>query len=372
MKDYLRADMIRLVKSGDAFFREVIDLIRSAESSIHLQTYIFSNDKTGTTVANELGRAAKKGVKVFLLMDAFGSKELPGSLFEALMRKGVFVRKFSPLFSGESIYLGRRLHHKILVVDGTRAIVGGINIAEKYRGSRGEKAWLDYAVFIEGACCKYLHELCDKIFKKKDFKERTLKPIQNSRGPLIRFRRNDWIRGRNEIHKSYREALLVAGKSITIVASYFLPGLRFRKLLKKASARGVKVRIILAGRSDLTIVRLAERYLYRELHRTGAQIYEWQDSVMHGKTTIIDDEWVSVGSYNINHLSHYRSIELNVDIQDRPLASELNWDLENSVLTKSILITAMDLPARIGVIEHLKTMFAYYFLRMVWRLLVSR
>ena len=337
MNHYSKVDEVRLVLSGTDYFDELKKLIDSSKETLHLHTYIFEADPTGMQIINAFKKAALRNVSVFILADAFGSNSFPGRLVKELDQTGIKFRFFSPLFSTESIYFGRRLHHKIAVADKTIALVGGLNIADKYNAAGQNAPWLDYAVLIRGKACKYLHNLCESIFNKQ-----TLRivgslnghiqelPHSNNTG-LIRFRRNDWIKGKNEIYKSYIEALISAERSIVIVASYFLPGNKFRKLLADAAKRGVDITIILAGTSDISSAKMAEKYLYDFFIRNNIKIYEWKNSVLHAKAMMIDQKWSTVGSYNLNFLSHYISIELNIDIKDPGFISQFSAHIDHII-----------------------------------------
>ncbi|MGZ4034537.1 MAG: phospholipase D-like domain-containing protein [Bacteroidia bacterium] len=336
IKKYFPAESVELINSGDNYFDTLEELIGSAKEEIHLQTYIFDEDKTGTVIANALMRAADRGVQIFILVDAYGSKSLSYEFIERMQKHEINFRFFSPLFSKESIYLGRRLHHKIVVADRKTALVGGINIADKYHGTDVGPAWLDYAVLIRGDVCTKLSGLCEAFFQKRTFKRNF--EFENVKSEfkgqtLIRFSRNDWVIGKNEIYTSYHTSLKNAERSAIFIASYFLPGYKFRKLLKQATKRGVAVKIILAGKSDLPFFWYAEKYLYNFYLKNGIEIIEWGNSVMHGKALIIDGEWTTIGSYNHNYLSHYRSIELNVEINDKNFSGQFTQQIDEVVST---------------------------------------
>ncbi|MBA3971920.1 MAG: cardiolipin synthase ClsB [Bacteroidetes bacterium] len=317
MSRYYPAESAKLVFSGNDYFDILENIINEAKETIHIQTYIFEKDETGRTVIASLQKAFSRGVQIFVLADAYGSKSLTKKDIEGINANGIHFRLFSPFFSSESIYMGRRLHHKIVVIDKKVALVGGINIADKYHGSRTETAWLDYAVLLKGSICEQLNTLCDDLYKKKK-RSATNPKLDNSNGQtLIRLTRNDWVKGKNEIHKNYLNAVKEANESLIFIASYFLPGYRFRKALKKARRRGVSITIILAGKSDMPFLFYAEKYLYPFFLQHGIKILEWRDSVMHAKAVIADHEWCTIGSYNLNPVSQYLSIELNVEIKDQ-------------------------------------------------------
>ncbi len=308
MKNYQQADRIQLVNSGSAYFTMLETLIAGARETLELQTYIFENDETGRLVVAWLKAAAQRGVHVAVMADAFGSNGFTEKIIQELTSAGVRFRFFSPLFSAEGIAFGRRLHHKIVVADGQKALVGGINIADKYNALHEQQAWLDYAVLIEGRVCLGLYTLCRRLFARKQTQllRKTTEPLAGAASTkLIRFRRNDWLLGRNEIHRSYFEAIIAAQQRITLVASYFLPGRALRNLLRDASARGVQIQIILAGKSDVPVLWLAERYLYNFYLSNNIRIFHWNESVLHGKAMTVDGKWATIGSYNLNYLSHY-------------------------------------------------------------------
>lgn len=378
MVNYIEAENIQLIYSGSNYFEMLDELIHSAKETIHLQTYIFETDETGKKVLKALKKASDLNVKVYLLIDGWGSYFFPSSLQNDLISSGINFRTFSPLFSSESIFLGRRLHHKIIVVDKKKAMVGGINIANKYAiPHRGSTApWLDYAVLIKGKVCEYLHYLCEQIYTKKNTilleNWKKINRQSESNTNLIRFRRNDWIKGKNEIYVSYREALLKAKKNVIIVASYFLPNHTFRKILKRTAERGVEIKILLAGKSDIASAKMAESYLYEFLLQNKIKIYEWTNSVMHGKAMIVDNEWITIGSYNMNYLSQYLSIELNVDIISRSFAHHFITHLDYIIDKHCTFVSLEKRKRKAKWLFFFQIWLAYNFYRIVANLLLIR
>jgi len=326
MKIYQPADSISLVLSGEDFFKRLVRLLDQARETVHLQTYIFVDDDTGRLIAEALKRAARRGVEVRVIADGYGSKELPRAFVQDLQAAGIHFRFFQHIISILKWQGGRTLHQKVVVVDRRSALVGGINIADKYRGSPDTPAWLDFAVQIEGDVCGHLHNLCSDIYRHQYWR-RTRLPIawRREKTPflpnppqdgLLRFRLNDWLRRKTEIYQSYVRAISSARESLVIVASYLLPGRMVRKRLATAVRRGVAVRILLTGPSDVPLARGAEQYVAYRMLQKGIRVFHWEKSVMHGKTILVDGRWASVGSYNLNPLSRFRSLELNVDIAD--------------------------------------------------------
>lgn len=332
-------DEIRLVHSGNDYFDTLEAIINGAKHSIHFQTYIFDSDETGIQIAIALKKAASRGVNVSLVLDAFGSNSLSDYFTEELRNAKIEFRWFAPLFSMEAIRIGRRLHHKVIVADKKIALIGGINISDKYKGNPQQLPWLDYAVLIKGSICNEANEIClqilDKKFKIDKIRDRIKNTFNSYKGhehnTFIKLRQNDRFRGKNEISKSYLRAIRNAQHSIILVSSYFLPGTQISHALKRASKRGVKVNIILSGISDVPILGKAAYHLYGSFLKNGITIYEWKRSVLHGKLALVDNEWATVGSFNLNHLSALSSIELNVDVKDNTFAKTLKEHLEGVI-----------------------------------------
>ncbi|MBC7948891.1 MAG: phospholipase [Chitinophagaceae bacterium] len=346
MKGYTRHNKIKLVFGGAAFFKAFKEMIDCAKESVHLQTYIFDCDKTGTEVADALIAAAKRGLKVYVLADGFASKDLPEEFIQNMQNAGVQFRFFEPILSSNSFYFGRRLHHKILVTDGLCGMVGGRNITDRYNDMPDEKAWFDLGLYTEGEVSVQLYKTCWALWEKKPSRRFKLSPemterlkkLSDLKETFVRVRRNDWVKRKNEIWKTYLELLLHAKDSVTIMSSYFLPGVLFRMAIKRALRRGVKIRVIVAGLSDVKIAKHAERYLYRWMLRNKIQVYEYQPTVLHAKMGIADEDLFTVGSYNVNDLSAYASIEANLDVKDRQFCKQMKEELEKIIAKDCIHI----------------------------------
>lgn len=336
--EYRKASSVKLLNSGNDYFESLEKLIHSAIHTLHIQTYIFEEDETGIRIAKALKEASFRGVKIYMIVDAFGSKSLSRKFVNDLRMCGIQLRFFSPLFSSQNIYLGRRLHHKVVISDQNTALIGGINIADKYHGSTGEPPWLDYAILLKGSVCQDIDKICLQVYGRKFIrkkKKNRLVPRQIFLNETIsvRIRENDRLRRKNQITASYLNAIHNAKKTIYITGSYFLPGTKLRSALIKAAKRGVEVHLILAGISDVPVFQTATRWLYDLLFRNGIKIYEWEKSVLHGKVAVVDGEWATIGSFNLNHLSAYGSIELNADILDEPFSKAFQLHLMSVIET---------------------------------------
>ena len=156
---------------------------------------------------------------------------------------------------------------------------------------------------------------------------------------MIRVRRNDWVKRKSEVWNTYRTLFAHSQKTIIVMSSYFLPGRTFRKLLSKAVRRGVRVKVILAGKSDVALSKYAERYLYDYLLRKKIEIYEYQKTVLHAKMSVCDSELVTIGSFNVNNISAYASLELNMDIRSKDFGSYIEDEMGKIMSKDCIRVT---------------------------------
>ena len=335
---YTSSNQVKLVPGGKPYFDKLEELVDNAKHLIFLQTYIFDEGITGTSVGAALSRAAQRGVKVYVLLDGYASQGLSKEFLQAWREAGVYFRWFEPLMRSRRFYVGRRLHHKLVVVDGRYGLVGGVNVSDRYNDLPGQVAWLDWAVCIEGEAVHTLHSICARraeygwIIKRP--KPIPLPPGSEPRGTWacpVRIRINDWVLGKMEISRSYREMLRNAQSEVIMMSSYFIPGYELQRQLRLASKRGVTIKVILTGESDVKLAKLGERYLYPWLMRHNVEIYEYQKSILHGKISVSDSEWVTIGSYNLNDLSATASVELNVDISNKPFGKVVHAKLEEII-----------------------------------------
>lgn len=318
-----------LIRGGNEYFNLMNKLIQESTESIQLQVYILEADETGGSVIRNLINAAGRGIQVQVLLDGYASGSLASSAITEMRDAGIKLRFFEPILKGGNFYFGRRLHHKVLVCDGKFGLVGGINISDRYNDMPGIPAWLDFAVFIEGEVVFELHKLCNQLYARKNSEiielDRQLIALEawNSFNCAVRIRRNDWVMNKNQISATYMDFFRKAQHEIIIMSSYFIPSNFFRHSIIKAVNRGVKIKLILAGISDVGIAKDAERYLYRWALLHGIELYEYSKHVLHGKVAVCDGRIVSIGSYNINDLSALASIELNLDVDQREFASTI-------------------------------------------------
>lgn len=320
-----------IMQGGGGYFQRLLQLIAECREVMHLQFYILANDTTGKEIQHALLQARKREVEVSIVLDGVGSMNLPQRFCQRFEAAGVKLRFYSPIKFSIPFRTGRRLHHKLAVFDQEKALVGGLNLADRYRGDAQEPPWLDFAVYMEGAVCEQLHELAESIANKKPYPKIPFKKLLSKEAPLgkdkIEVRVNDLLKGRREVRRGYYRALASARSSVTIAASYFLPKKRIINLLCKAAARGVDTRLILPGETDVPFYHTGVKYLYPKLLEAGVKIYEYQPTILHAKVAVVDGRWCTIGSFNLNDLSELLSVELNVEIFDQDGAQELQQKL---------------------------------------------
>jgi cardiolipin synthase len=360
-------NFMELVHSGEDYFDRLERIILESKIEIHIQTYIFEYDTVGKKMVAALKEAASRNVKIYILLDGFGSFSFPKYVLNDLKQNGINVRFFSPFFSTNSLYIGRRLHHKVVVADSKIALIGGINIADKYLGTETIAPWLDYAVQLQdekiGAS---LAKLCWNIYfrKRRVSRKKIASVIYHDEEVSTSVLQNDWLKRKNEIYKAYIKSIGDAKKEIVIVGSYFLPGRKLVATLKKASDKNVKIKLILSGISDIPMARRAGCHLYSKLLRYNIELYEWKLSVLHGKTAVVDGNWTTIGSFNLNNLSSFGSIELNVGIHSFEFSNNYLLHL-NQIITQCERITPESLELRDGTYTKFINWLSYWATRII-------
>lgn len=369
---YTTQNRVELVRGGKPYFDCLLKMIADAQESIHLQTYIYEDDHTGQLVAAALKDAARRKVQVYMLADGYASKKLSRELIRDLKEAGVHFRFFDPLLKSRHFYFGRRLHRKVVVVDATSALVGGVNVTDRYNDMPDQPAWLDFGVYIEGEAAGELCELCRKSWSNYlvDVKPVACTPqsfrIAPDKAAEVSMRRNDWVRNKNEISSTYINMFRSSRSHITILCSYFLPGRIIRRQLVYAARRGVKIRVITAGFSDVMLSKYAERYLYNWLLRHNIGLYEYQPNVLHGKIAVCDSQWVTIGSYNINDISAYASIELNMNVKNARFAEQAETTLQQIMDKDCVPITREYQTQTHNIFKQFGRWFSYEFIRAVF------
>ncbi len=296
---------------GAAAYAEMEAQIDAARHSIRLESYLVRQGGPADRLRDALLRALRRGVDVRLLIDAYGSAELPAGFFAELERRGGILRTFNPR---RVLRLMFRNHRKLLVCDRQTAVVGGFNIGPEYEGDGVEQGWRDLGISISGPVAGELDRSFDAMFELAEFTPDALRRFR------ARERRHDAPPARVSLLTSgpgagqslLRRALqrdLAQARSVMIMAAYFLPPARIRRMLRRCVQRGGRVQVILAGRTDVPIAKLAAEHHYERLLGAGVEIYEYQPQVLHAKALFIDGV-AYVGSCNLDA----RSLQINFEL----------------------------------------------------------
>jgi len=282
---------------------------------------------------------------------------------------------FSPGLITKGFQLSLRLHHKVLLSDGDIAIIGGMNVANRYHGRPDLKEWLDFAILIKGPECAHvlliMKRLWNKTFisKKERSHETVHHPVHYADDVKVKVLQNNWYRNKIEILKSYRSALKHVQNRMIIMASYFLPGRNERKLLRSASRRGVDIKIVLSAESDTPVFKRATNFLYDFILRNNIKIYEYLPSNLHAKVATVDGKWSTIGSYNMNHLSDYGSVEMNADILNASFAGQFEELLLEIIEKDCRQVTFEEYIHRKTWIYQLSDWFSYQMIRILMRIM---
>ena len=335
---FVQGNQVRLLRNGSAAFPEMLAAINGAEQQVLLEMYWFASDKIGRKFAAALSAAAQRGVQVCVIFDAVGSVGASYDMFSELERNGVQVIEFNPIAPWKRRFrlsrLTRRDHRKILIVDGRTGFTGGINIADYWLSpDDGGAGWRDDMVRIDGPAVAGLCDCFARVWARlrgsklqlTGFARQPPGPASEgrSRGQAVRVLGQHFLRTQRQISRAYLHYLRRADLRIFIANSYFVPDGRVLRALTAAARRGVDVRIIVPGQSDVDIVRHASRAVWGRLLRAGVRIFEWDESVLHTKSAVIDSVWSTTGTFNFDYLSLRVNLEVNISVLDARFASTL-------------------------------------------------
>lgn len=366
------AKSAELIKGGKPYFESLLTDIQKAKHLICILTYIYEEDETGQMVELAVEKAAQKGVQIYLMVDGYASQKLSHRFREQMTKAGIHFKFFEPIFKSRHFYFGRRLHQKAVLIDGQLAFIGGVNFSNHYNDFPNKKAWLDFAVRVDGSVVQLLEQYFWEIWGNQpsyaNSKTSSLSFSKKQEPLIVSMAINDWIAGKKEITNSYKEMLRGAKKEVLILCSYFLPGTQMRKEIMKAANRGIQLKIVTAGPSDVPLAKHAERWLYDWMLRYGIKIYEYQHNILHGKIAVCDTTWMTIGSYNVNNISAYASLELNLNIKNEAFARLTKSAIETIILEDCILITRQQHLRKKNLFKQLGRWISFQFIRMIFKL----
>ena len=340
----------RLLENGEAYFPAVFEAISNANHEVILETFIVFEDKVGHALHAALLAAAARGARVDVMVDGFGCADLSAGFLRSLGEAGVRVRSFDPgaRVLGQRLNVLRRMHRKIVLVDDVRAFVGGINYSADHLADFGPQAKQDYAVELHGPIVDEIRRfMLSAIGAEADALPARSHAAAAPEGTVeAMFVTRDNIDHRNDIERHYRAAIRSARRRVVIANAYFFPGYRLLRQLRLAARRGVQVDLILQGEPDMAIVKFAAELLYQPLLRAGVNIHEYCKRPLHGKVAVVDDDWSTVGSSNLDPLSLSLNLEANVILRDVAFASLLRDRLQYLIDNECTAIAAQPEPVR--------------------------
>jgi cardiolipin synthase A/B len=324
---------IKLISGGEEAFPFIVEKVKAAKKFIFLEVYAFSDDHIGRAFSELLIKKVQQGIKVYLIYDSIGSIATSSNFFKKMRQEGIKVKEYHQAAPWKPHWnLFQRDHRKLLCIDGMMAFVGGFNITEYYAPiSMGGRGWKDLVVEIKGDIVPAIErEFLSSWEDCPGFKEEISslnageKNNASYKGAMpAAIVSASGIKNMLSIRRSYKYAIEKAKEYIFITNAYFLPDrIIYRKLIK-AAQRGVDVRIIAPFNTDHPYVRWASWSLYTHMIKNGIKIYEWQGAILHSKAAVIDGQWSSVGSHNLDHRSLYYNLELNINVFDKKFGSEM-------------------------------------------------
>ena len=319
---------VTLLWKGKEMFQQIFDAVKSAKELLCLEFYIFRDDETGHELSEILKKKASEGVKVYVLYDHFGSFGNPLRFWKNLKRAGVHVRASRPFkwtSPGQYVY---RDHKKLIIIDGHKAFTGGLNIANEYRGYhtlKRKEAWRDTGILLEGPITTALLDIFKKSWEiwKGDPIDYNMhvEPIEGGLPAIPIFASSS--KSRRKMRKLLYYGINQAQKSIYFTTAYFTPSRRMLQVLENAVLRGVKVHLLLPGKSDIAAAHYAGRASFTKLLNEGIEIYTYDGEILHAKTVVFDETWTVIGSANLDFRSLRINDEGNVGIIDTGFAHQM-------------------------------------------------
>ncbi|WP_028694175.1 cardiolipin synthase ClsB [Pseudomonas cremoricolorata] len=325
-RPWVEGNQVELLINGEEYYPRVFEAIAQAREEVLLETFIIFDDKVGQQLRQVLIEAASRGVRVEVAVDGYGTASLSDEFVSSMTQVGVGFHVFDPQprLAGMRTNLFRRLHRKIVVVDGERAFIGGINYSADHLGDFGPMAKQDYAVEVTGPVVAQLHASSKRLMSGVLEPASQVRPPSEPTGSITALlAERDNGRHSTDIEAYYLEGFRMARERIVVANAYFFPGYRLLRELRNAARRGVEVTLILQGQPDMRWVRAVSRLLYNYLLRDNVRIYEYCQRPLHGKVALIDDLWSTVGSSNLDPLSLSLNLEANLLIRDRAFNQQL-------------------------------------------------
>ncbi len=337
---------------ADAIYAGRFKAIRQAKRTIHFETFFITPGRRADEFAVAIAERAQAGVEVQIVVDSYGVKSMTKSYWQQLQASGVEVRVFHPFSWQSPLDYTTRTHRKLLLIDGTVALIGGAGISDYWDGEMEHETtapWLDFEVRFEGPVVAILEgtfmQHWTYVGGIADMGPDVIRADLEQGYPMLVIPGDPSYRD-SSVNALFQVSIASAQRRVWIASPYLLPNTNLRKALLRACQRGVDVRILTMGpQNDKPFIYYASRELYRELLKGGVQIHEYQPSMMHAKVLLVDQQWLSVGSANLDSRSLFHNDELNLSMLDSELAKNLE-DFFYHAFNQSQLIQWSDWQSR--------------------------
>ncbi len=330
-------NQIEVIENGDRFYPAELEAMRQARHSINIEAYIFHQGKVTEQVLEVLTERARAGVQVNLVMDSLGSLSTRKRYFKGLKDAGGHVQWYHRLRLHNWFIANNRTHREITIVDGSTAFVGGAGYADWWGfGTKGEPRWRDTMIRVQGDAVRGIQgafvenwlESSGQILDGPDYFPQ-LKADPGDTTALVVTSTPSSSVGSTRARVLFQTLIAGAQKSIYITTPYFLPDRSMRNELVRAKQRGVAIHVVVPGKhGDHALTRSSGRSAYGDLLKAGADIYEYESSMIHAKITIIDGVWSVVGSTNLDNRSFGINDEINLAVRNSQVATTLTRDFE--------------------------------------------
>ena len=325
----IEGNQVDALLNGDQIFPAMLEAIRGAKKTITLETYIYWSESIGTEFSEALAERARAGVKVHVMLDFMGSMKMDTAQVDKMKAAGVQVQRYHKPVWWKLARMNNRTHRKLLIADGTVGFTGGVGIADQWRGNaQDEDHWRDSHFRVEGPVVGQMQAVFNDNWTKATGVvldgPAYFPPLQAKGTMPAQMFSSSPTGGSESMHLMYLMAITSARETIDLSASYFVPDELTVRTLIAAAKRGVKVRLITPGHIiDSDLVRAASRDRWPELLAAGVQISEYQPTMYHVKTLIVDKLLVSVGSTNFDNRSFSINDEANLNVLDTGFAAQM-------------------------------------------------
>ncbi|MBV9080932.1 MAG: cardiolipin synthase [Elusimicrobia bacterium] len=330
---FLEGNKVTELLNGDQIFPAMVEAIKGAKKTITLEQYIWSSGKVSDMFVPAICERARAGVKVLVLVDAFGSGKLHRKDVKQMTDAGVEFRKYNPpILTFHLFGRDQRSHRKLLIVDGRVGFIGGVCMSDEWLGNAQPKHWRDTHFRVEGPVVGQIQaifasnwlQMTGKVIEGPDYF-----PHLEKAGDMVAQAVESGPRqGREDARLTYLMAFAAAKKSIRIEHAYFAPDAMVIQALKNARKRGVRVEVIFPEKLDNVLVRKASWAYWKDLLEAGVQFYEYEPTLLHCKIVIVDDVFTIAGSVNFDERSLRLNDEANLDVLDKDFAKTMTDTFE--------------------------------------------